>query len=141
MHADVNNASVEEGMGYMGNPLDYALSALIEDLHQRGLSEKVLVVVTGEMGRTPRINKNGGRDHWGGLTPLLVSGGGLNMGQTIGQSTADGGEPHTEPQDLDNLLATVMHSLLDLGQVRLMTGLPQDMLRAITTPTPITGLV
>jgi hypothetical protein len=141
MHADVNNATVEEGMGYMGHPLDYALSALIEDLHQRGLSEKVLVVVTGEMGRTPRINKNGGRDHWGGLTPLLLSGGGLNMGQVIGQSTADGGEPHTEPHDLDNLLATIMHTLLDLGQVRLMTGLPQDMLRAITTPKPITGLV
>lgn len=141
MHADVNNASVEEGFGYMGQPLDYALSALIEDLHQRGLSEKVTVVVTGEMGRTPRINKNGGRDHWGGLTPLLMSGGGLNMGQVIGQSTADGGEPHTEPQDLDNLLATIMHTLLDLGQVRLMTGLPQDLLRAITTPKPITGLV
>jgi hypothetical protein len=141
MHADVNNTGVEEGMGYMGNPLDYALSALIEDLHQRGLSEKVLVVVSGEMGRTPRINKNGGRDHWGGLTPLLLSGGGLNMGQVIGQSTADAGEPHTEPMGLDNLLATIMHSLVDLGQVRLMTGLPQDMLRAITTPTPITGLV
>ena len=141
MHADVNNASVEEGMGYMGTPLDYALSALIEDLHQRGLSEKVLVVVTGEMGRTPRINKNGGRDHWGGLTPLLLHGGGLNMGQTIGQSTSDGGEPHTEPQGLDNLLATIMHSLVDLGQARLQTGLPQDLLRAITTPAPITGLV
>jgi hypothetical protein len=140
MHADVNNTGVEEGMRYMGNPLDYALSALIEDLHQRGLDEKVLVVVTGEMGRTPKINKNGGRDHWGGLAPLLLYGGGLNMGQVIGQSTRDAGEPHTEPQDLDNLLATVMHSLLDLGQVRLMTSLPQDLLRAITTPTPITGL-
>ncbi|WP_254510650.1 DUF1501 domain-containing protein [Anatilimnocola floriformis] len=141
MHADSNNAGVEEGMGYMGSPLDYALSALIEDLHQRGLSEKVLVVVTGEMGRTPKINKSGGRDHWGGLTPLLLHGGGLNMGQTIGQSTSDGGSPHTEPQELDNLLATVMHSLVDLGQARLQTGLPQDLLRAISTPAPITGLV
>jgi len=141
MHADVNNTGVEEGMGYMGNPLDYALSALIEDLHQRGLSEKVLVVVTGEMGRTPRINKNGGRDHWGGLTPLLVHGGGLKMGQVIGQSNDNAGEPATQPMELDNLLATVMHTLLDLGQVRLMTGLPQDLLRAITTPKPIEGLV
>ncbi|WP_425614654.1 DUF1501 domain-containing protein [Anatilimnocola sp. NA78] len=140
MHADVNNTGVEEGMQYMGNPLDYALSALIDDLHERGLSEKVLVVVCGEMGRTPRINKNGGRDHWGGLSPLLVSGGGLNMGQVIGQSNDNAGEPHTEPQELENLLATVMHSLLDLGQVRLMTGLPQDLVRAITTPKPITGL-
>jgi hypothetical protein len=141
MHADSNNAGVEEGMGYMGLPLDYALSALIEDLHERGLSEKVLVVVTGEMGRTPRINKNGGRDHWGGLTPLLVYGGGLNMGQVVGQSTPDGGEPHTEPFGIENLLATIMHTLVDIGQLRLMTGMPQDLLRAVTTPTPITGLV
>lgn len=140
MHADVNNTGVEEGMAYMGSPLDHALSALIEDLHERGLDEKVLVVVTGEMGRTPKINKNGGRDHWGGLAPLLLYGGGLNMGQVIGQSTRDAGEPHTEPQNLDNLLATIMHSLLDLGQVRLMTGLPQELVRAITTPAPITGL-
>ena len=70
MHADSNNAPMVEGMGYMGAPLDHALSAFIEDLEARGLSEKILLVVTGEMGRTPKINKNGGRDHWGNLTPL-----------------------------------------------------------------------
>ena len=50
------------------------------------------------MGRTPRINKSGGRDHWGNLAPLLLSGGGLKMGQVIGQSSRNGGEPATEPQ-------------------------------------------
>ena len=70
----------------------------------------------------------------------LVSGGGLKMGQVIGNSTRDAGEPQSEPFGNENLLATIMHTLLDIGQVRLMTGLPQDLLRAITTPQPISGL-
>ena len=140
MHADANNAGVEEGMQYMGRPLDHAVSAFVEDCEARGLSDKIMLVATGEMGRTPRINKNGGRDHWGGLAPLLFYGGGLKMGQVIGQSTRDAGEPATEPFGNENLLATIMHSLLDIGQVRLMTGLPQDLLRTLTTPQPIAGL-
>jgi Protein of unknown function (DUF1501) len=140
MHADRNNAGVEEGMQYMGLPLDHALSTFIEDCEARGLSDKILLVATGEMGRTPKINARGGRDHWGGLAPLLLYGGGLKMGQVIGQSTRDAGEPQSEPYNMENLLATVMHNLLDIGQVRLMTGLPQDLLRAITTPEPIKGL-
>src|SRR5207253_6897559 len=55
MHSDVNNAPVEEGMRYMGTPLDHAVSAFLEDVEARGLSKKILLVVTGEMGRTPRI--------------------------------------------------------------------------------------
>ena len=58
----------------MGPPLDHALSAFIEDLEARGLSDKILLVCCGEMGRTPRINNNGGRDHWGNLGPLLARG-------------------------------------------------------------------
>jgi uncharacterized protein (DUF1501 family) len=141
MHADQNNAGVEEGMQYMGRPLDHALSAFVEDCEARGLSDKILLVATGEMGRTPKVNAKGGRDHWGGLAPLLLYGGGLNMGQVIGHSTRDAGEPQSEPQTIENLLATVMHTLLDIGQVRLMTGLPQDLLRAVTTPAVIPGLV
>ena len=56
------------------------------------------------MGRTPRINKNGGRDHWGNLGPLLLAGGGLKMGQVIGQSNRDGGEPQSEPVRIQNLI-------------------------------------
>src|SRR5262249_48852997 len=69
MHSDVNNAPVEEGLRYMGPPLDHALSAFVDDLHARGLSDRVLLICCGEMGRTPRINKNGGRDHCGHLRP------------------------------------------------------------------------
>jgi uncharacterized protein (DUF1501 family) len=141
MHADQNNAGVEEGMQYMGRPLDHALSAFIEDCEARGLSNKILLVATGEMGRTPKVNPRGGRDHWGGLAPLLLYGGGLKMGQVIGQSSRDAGEPQSEPYGNEHLLATVMHTLLNIGQVRLLTGLPQDLLRALTAPEPIKGLV
>lgn len=141
MHADVNNATMEEGMQYMGGPLDYAVSAFLEDVQARGLSDKILLVVSGEMGRTPRLNKNGGRDHWGGLSPLLLSGGGLKMGQVIGHSTRDAGEPASEPLGIDNLLATIMQTLLRVGEVRLLSSLPTDVLRAITTPSPIPGLI
>ncbi|MGD9646467.1 MAG: DUF1501 domain-containing protein, partial [Pirellulales bacterium] len=64
MHADVNNATMVEGMRYTAPPLDHAVSALVEDLAQRGLDEQILLVCCGEMGRTPRINASGGRDHW-----------------------------------------------------------------------------
>jgi uncharacterized protein (DUF1501 family) len=140
MHADVNNAGCEEGMSYMGTPLNHALSAFIEDTQARGLDDKILLVACGEMGRTPRINKGGGRDHWGGLAPLLLYGGGLKMGQVIGQSSRDGGQPQSEPIGIDNLLATIMDTLLDLGQVRLMSSLPNELVRTLTSGTPIPGL-
>jgi hypothetical protein len=141
MHADRNNATIDEGMQYMGLPFDHAVSAFIEDIHQRGLDEKILLVCSGEMGRTPKVNARGGRDHWGGLTPLLLSGGGLQMGQVIGQSTRDAGAPHTEPQGIDNLIATIMHTLLDIGELRITRGVPTDVVRAITSPRPIPGLL
>ncbi|MEO1991356.1 MAG: DUF1501 domain-containing protein, partial [Pirellulales bacterium] len=89
MHSDKNNASMREGMGYVGSPFDYAVSTLIDDIEARGLQDKILLVCCGEMGRTPRINAKGGRDHWGGLAPLLIYGGGLEAGRIIGQSTRD----------------------------------------------------
>jgi hypothetical protein len=94
-HADENNAPVEEGLGYVGAPFDRAVSAFIEDVERRGLGDKILLVACGEMGRSPRVNKGGGRDHWAGLAPLLLYGGGLKMGQVVGDSTRDAGEPNT----------------------------------------------
>ena len=126
MHADVNNAPVGEGMGYMGVPLDWALSAFIDDLEARGLSDKILLVVCGEIGRTPRINRMGGRDHWGNLGPLLFAGGGLRMGQVIGRSTPNGGEPASSPVRIQNVIATIMNQVFDMGEVRLIPGLPRE---------------
>lgn len=141
MHADANNAGMEEGMRYVGLPFDHAISAFVEDVAERGLSNDILLVCCGEMGRTPRVNSKGGRDHWGGLAPLLVSGGGLAMGQVIGQSDRTGAEPLSEPIGIPNLVATVLHSLLDVGQVRLVRGLPDAVMSAATADTVIPGLM
>ncbi len=139
-HSDVNNAGVVEGMRYCSVALDHALSALVEDLEARGLDRDVLVVVCGEMGRTPRINKNGGRDHWGGLAPLFLYGGGWKMGQVIGQSTRDAGQPSSEPVTIPNLVSTVMHTLFDAGQLRLRPDVPGDINRLLSVADPIRGL-
>jgi hypothetical protein len=139
MHADVNNAGVAEGMRYLGLPFDHAVSAFLEDVEARGLSDKILLVCCGEMGRTPRINKNGGRDHWGNLAPLLLAGGGLRMGQVIGQSTRNGGEPATAPVTIQHLIATILHTLVDVGKLRVFRGLPRELL-PLTEWQPIAGL-
>jgi len=139
MHSDVNNAPVEEGMRYMGPPLDHALSAFLDDLHARGLFDQILLVCCGEMGRTPKINSKGGRDHWGNLGPLVLAGGGLNMGQVIGRSARTGGEPNSDPVRIKNLISTVMHTLFDVGQLRIQRGVPREILQ-MTEAEPIRGL-
>jgi uncharacterized protein (DUF1501 family) len=93
------------------------------------------------MGRTPRMNSRGGRDHWGNLAPLLLAGGGLKMGRVIGQSTRDAAEPLTEPVTIPHLVSTILHTLLDVGQLRLVPGVPREILRAVTGADPIDGLV
>jgi hypothetical protein len=139
MHADQNNAPCAEGMLYTGPPLDHALSALVEDLQERGLSDRILLVCCGEMGRTPRLNAKGGRDHWGNLAPLLLAGGGLQTGQVIGQSTRDGSQPQSNPIGIPNLVATVLQQLIDPGELRLISGVPAEIVRAATAE-PIPGL-
>lgn len=140
-HADQNNAGAAEGMEYCGRPFDHAVSAFLEDVHERGLSDKILLVCCGEMGRTPKLDKNGGRNHWGKLAPLMLAGGGLRMGQVIGESTADAGEPAAGAVTTENLIGTIMHTLLDVGRVRLMEDLPRDVHSLVTNATPIRELV
>jgi hypothetical protein len=140
MHADVNNAPCAEGMGYMGVPLDYALSAFLEDVEARGLSEKILLVCCGEMGRTPKLNSKGGRDHWGNLGPLLFAGGGLKMGQIIGQSARNGGEPNSDPVRIRNVIGTVMNTLFDTGKLRITRGMPREVLQMAEWD-PVPGLL
>jgi len=117
------------------------VSAFIEDIEARGLSEKVLLVATGEIGRTPKVNAKGGRDHWGGLAPLLLYGGGLRMGKVIGQSTANAGDPATDPIAVKNLIATIMHTLFDIGELRVLRGLPSDVAKVATEGEPILELM
>ena len=123
MHADGNNLNMKDGMEAVGRSFDHAVSAFIDDLEARGLRDKILLVATGEMGRTPRINKNGGRDHWAKLAPLLLYGGGQEGGRVLGQSTRDGGEPAADPVNPKNLISTILHTMFDVGKLRLMPGL------------------
>ena len=87
--------------------VDKGLSNLIQDLHDRGLSNDVVVVMWGEFGRTPRINMNAGRDHWSPVMSALVAGGGLRMGQAIGASTARGERPQDRRYTVPQVLATL----------------------------------
>jgi hypothetical protein len=91
--------------------LDRSLHALITDLHERGLDQDVAVVVCGEMGRTPRINKTAGRDHWPAAGFALFAGGGLRMGQVIGATDDRGERPQTRSYTPQNILATLYHVL------------------------------
>lgn len=141
MHADANNPGVLRGSESVVPPLDHAVSAFLEDVHDRGLSDKILLVITGEFGRTPRINGTGGRDHWGGICPLVLAGGGLRMGQVVGQSSRDGGEPATEPIRIRDLMATITHTVFDVNQMRLQAGLPPAILRLTENGQPIEQLV
>jgi uncharacterized protein (DUF1501 family) len=75
------------------------------------MSEKILLVITGEFGRTPRVNGAAGRDHWGPLCTLALAGGGLKMGQVVGESSAKAEVPRSTPIYPKNLMATIFHVL------------------------------
>ena len=108
--------------------LDQGVSALIEDIHQRGLDKDVSVVVWGEMGRTPTINKEGGRDHWPNVTAGLLFGGGMRTGQVIGSTDRLGGEAKDRPVRFGDVFATLYHNLgIDplSTTVNDLTGRPQ----------------
>jgi hypothetical protein len=124
MHANGNSPKGMAGIRPMGHQVDHAVSAFLDDVRERGLSDRILLVVTGEMGRTPRINKDGGRDHYGELTPLLIAGGGLKMGQVIGQSDGQAARSITTPYNPTHLVATILHTLFDAGKLRLEPGIP-----------------
>lgn len=98
-------------------PMDRAISVFLDDLADRGLADKILLVITGEFGRTPRINGDAGRDHWGPLCTLALAGGGLAMGQAVGESSAKAEVPKTTPIYPRDLMATIFHVLgIDVEQ-------------------------
>jgi hypothetical protein len=99
-------------------PFDRAVATLVEDLYQRGMGKKVLVVCYGEFGRTPRINGSAGRDHWPGALSVLFAGGGLKTGQVVGSTDPKGEYPKTRAVSPQDVLATVYHVLgIDYRQV------------------------
>lgn len=110
-HGSPGQYKTEEGAKLLIPPLDRAIAALVEDLIDRGLYEKTLIVAMGEFGRTPRMNANAGRDHWGDTFSVLFGGGGLKMGQAIGRSSSRGESVVERPFDPQNIAATVYHHL------------------------------
>ncbi|MCA9062431.1 MAG: DUF1501 domain-containing protein [Planctomycetaceae bacterium] len=137
MHGGGKEFTMQDGLASLMPAVDKAVSAFIEDIEQRGLFDRILLVMTGEFGRTPRINTNGGRDHWGNLCTLAFVGGGLPRGHVVGQSDKTGSEPATTPISSSQVLATVMHSLFDVGQLRLRTDIPREIERILATGEPI----
>jgi hypothetical protein len=111
------HGQIAQNMKSLGPQVDRAVAAFVEDCADRGLDKDILLVVTGEFGRTPRINGGAGRDHWAPLSTLLLAGGGLKMGQVVGESTAKAEVPKTTPIKPQDLMATVFHVL----------GVPQDL--------------
>jgi Protein of unknown function (DUF1501) len=112
MHGNIGNA-----MKQRTPSLDQAVSAFVSDCAERGIDKNVLLVISGEFGRTPRINNNAGRDHWAPLSTLALSGGGLKMGQIVGESSDKAERPKSTPIGPQDLMATVFHVL----------GIPQDL--------------
>jgi len=109
------HSNIKTSMDRLGPQVDRAVAALVEDLSLRGQLENTLLVVSGEFGRTPKINGNGGRDHWAPLSTLALAGGGLKMGQVVGESAEKVDVPRTTPITPADLLSTVMH-VLDIDQ-------------------------
>jgi len=111
------HSQITQGMKNLGPKVDHAVATFVDDCAERGLDKDILLVVTGEFGRTPRINATAGRDHWAPLSTLALAGGGLKMGQVVGESSAKAEIPKTTPITPQDLMATVFHVL----------GLPQDL--------------
>jgi hypothetical protein len=102
--------------------LDQTLSALVEDLDARGLLETTIVYCAGEFGRTPKINKTAGRDHWARSMAVVLAGGGIQRGYVHGSTDAQGMAPATEPCTPDDVSATIFHCLGIDPHMELMTS-------------------
>ena len=106
-----DHGKVKELMNRRGPVYDAAIASLIEDLSERGLDKKVTLIVLGEFGRTPRVNKGGGRDHWPSSMSVLLAGGGMKMGQVIGSTNDKGERPRDRKLHPNDVWATVYRNL------------------------------
>lgn len=119
--------------------LDLGLSALVDDLHQRGLDRDVAVVVWGEFGRTPRINPNAGRDHWPSVSCAMLAGGGLRTGQVIGSTNRLAEHAQDRPVRFQEVFATLYQCLgIDANRTTVtdLTGRPQYLVDHNAQPLP-----
>jgi hypothetical protein len=110
-HGNGGRYKTAEGAKLLIPPFDLALAALVNDLIERGLYDRTMVIAMGEFGRTPRMNSDAGRDHWGNVFSVLVGCGSMKMGQVIGRSNAKGEYPADRPVTPQDVTATVFHHL------------------------------
>jgi len=136
---DMHNA-IQKGFERRAPLVDQAVSAFLDDVAERGLSENILLVVTGEFGRTPRVNKTAGRDHWAPLSTLALAGGGLKMGQVVGESSAKAETPKSQPVTPQDLSATVL-SVLGISPTMQVTNPAGRPVSLVETGKPIRDLV
>jgi uncharacterized protein (DUF1501 family) len=101
---------------------DQAYAALIRDLDRRGMLDSTLVMVTTEFGRSPKINKDAGRDHWPRVFSVLMAGGGMKRGMVYGSSDAMGAEPDENPLSVEDFSMTIFHQLGIDGTKKLMSA-------------------
>jgi uncharacterized protein (DUF1501 family) len=116
-----------------GAKLDQCLSALVNDLADRGMLDDVTVIAWGEFGRTPQINKEAGRDHWPTVNAAIMAGGGMKTGQVIGATDPTGGYATDRPISVQEVVGTIYHNLglpLDQPLLEDRTGRPQYLLDA-----------
>lgn len=108
---DTHGSNFKKMKNSLGPTLDQAFTALVQDLEERGLLDETLVVVNAEFGRTPKINKNAGRDHWPWVYSLALAGGGVRSGTVFGASDASAAYPADQPRDPADVAATIYHLL------------------------------
>jgi hypothetical protein len=111
------HGQIAASMKRLAPALDQAVATFVDDVKNRGLEKDILLVISGEFGRTPRVNGGAGRDHWAPLSTLAFAGGGLKMGQVIGESNAKAEVPKSRPIPPQDMMATIFHVL----------GIPQDL--------------
>jgi hypothetical protein len=126
-----NHVRIKEAVNEGMPAFDQAFAALIADLDQRGLIDSTLVMVTSEFGRTPKVNENGGRDHWARCYSQVLAGGGITRGQIYGASNATAAEPDSDPVTVESFLATVYNRLGINSEDRLLApgNRPIDIVR------------
>jgi hypothetical protein len=135
-HGGKNN-SVFKREGEDFPVLDQCLSALVEDLHERGLDKDCTVAMWGEFGRTPKISSQVGRDHWPRVNMGLLAGGGMKTGQVIGSTDRLGGEAASRPVTFPEMFSTLYHNLgidTDIATINDLNGRPQYLIEGAAKP-------
>jgi hypothetical protein len=112
------HGNIKQSLEGRSPQMDQAVAALVEDMSQRSLEKNILLVISGEFGRTPKVNGGAGRDHWAPLSTLALAGGGLKMGQVIGESASKVDVPKTTPIGPQDLMATVFQVLGVDGRIQ-----------------------